>query len=127
MNFLEGTIQHEGDYFFMHETENCKISLGSVAALGLKKYVGRKIQIGIRPEDIFIIEDTSTESDCKLKLMAYENMGNEQLVYLSLAAETLIARRPPSETVDIGSEIGIKFSKDKIIFMVVESVEVISR
>jgi multiple sugar transport system ATP-binding protein len=125
MNFLEGTIQHEGDYFFIHETENCKISLGSVAASGLKKYITRKIQIGIRPEDIFITEDADTDSDCKLKLMAYENMGNEQLVYLSLAAKTLIARRPPSETVDIGSEIGIKFSKDKIIFMDVESGEVI--
>ena len=26
--------------------------------------------------------------------MAYENMGNEQLVYLSLANQTLIARGP---------------------------------
>jgi multiple sugar transport system ATP-binding protein len=127
MNFLEGTIKHEGGYFFIHEPENCKISLGSVAVSGVEEYVGRKIQIGIRPEDIFITEDAVTDSDCKLKLMAYENMGNEQLVYLSLAAETLIARRPPSETVDIGSEIGIKFSKDKIIFMDVESGDVINR
>jgi ABC-type sugar transport system ATPase subunit len=59
--------------------------------------------------------------------MAFENMGNEQLIYLSLAAQTLIARRPSSETVDIGNEIGIKFSKDKIIFMDVQSGEVISR
>jgi multiple sugar transport system ATP-binding protein len=126
MNFMEGTIKHEGGYFFMHETENCKIFLSSVAASGLQEYVGKKIQIGIRPEDIYITEDTGTNPDCKLKLMAYENMGNEQLVYLSLAAKTLIARRPPNETVDIGSEIGIKFSKNKIIFMDIESGDVIS-
>jgi multiple sugar transport system ATP-binding protein len=127
MNFLQGAIEHEGDYFFTHETEDCKISLGSVLTSGLEKYVGSKILIGIRPEDIFIIEDAGANSDCKLKLLAYENMGNEQLVYLSLANQTLIARRPPSETVDIGSEIGIKFSRDKIIFMDVESGKVISK
>ncbi len=127
MNFLQGTIQHEGDYFFTHETGNCKIFLGSVLASGLEKYVGRQIQIGIRPEDIFITEDADANFDCKLKLMAFENMGNEQLVYLSLAAQTLIARRPSSETVEIGNEIGIKFLKNKIIFMDVESGKVISK
>src|SRR5688500_10362325 len=48
MNFLEGTIQHEGNYFFIHETGRCKISLGPVPAPGLEKYVGRKIEIGVR-------------------------------------------------------------------------------
>jgi ABC-type sugar transport system ATPase subunit len=44
-------------------------------------------------------------------------MGNEQLIYLSLANQTLIARRPPADTVEIGNEIGVSFLKNKIIFI----------
>jgi hypothetical protein len=39
--------------------------------------------IGIRPEDVFIFENNNNKPDCILKIMAFENMGNEQLVYFS--------------------------------------------
>ncbi|MDQ2718888.1 MAG: sn-glycerol-3-phosphate ABC transporter ATP-binding protein UgpC [Bacteroidota bacterium] len=126
MNFISGYLKHERDYFFSHETEECYISLGTEIPSGLRKYVDKHIQIGIRPEDIFISEDVNVTPDCKLKVMAYENMGNEQLVYLSLANQTLIARRPPADTVEIGNEVAVNFSKNKIIFMQEESGEVIS-
>ncbi|HEV8080750.1 MAG TPA: sn-glycerol-3-phosphate ABC transporter ATP-binding protein UgpC, partial [Chitinophagaceae bacterium] len=90
MNFLSGIIRYEENYFFIDESNECKINLGPSIAAGLEKYTGRKITIGIRPEDIIISEDADTKSDCKLNVMAFENMGNEQLVYLSLAAQTLI-------------------------------------
>ena len=75
--------------------------------------------IGIRPEHIFLCEDDTNVSvaDCTLKVSAYENMGNEQLVYLSLNSQTLIVRRTPRETVDVGKEKGLRFLKDKIIYM----------
>ena len=92
---------------------------------GLLKYLDKQIQIGIRPEDIIVSENLDAKCDCKAKVMAYENMGNEQLVYLSLGNHTLIARRPPADTVEIGNEISVSFSKDKIIFMQEESGEVI--
>jgi hypothetical protein len=46
-----------------------------------------------------------------------ENMGNEQLVYLSLDEQTLILRRPPLETVCVGKEKGIRFMTDKIVYL----------
>jgi multiple sugar transport system ATP-binding protein len=125
MNFLKGYLQHEGNYFFAHENEECNISLGSKISIELEKYLDKQIQIGIRPEDILVSGDDGAKCDCKVKVLAYENMGNEQLVYLSLANHTLIARRPPSESIEIGNEIGISFSKDRIIFMQEENGEVI--
>lgn len=124
MNFITGYLKYEGNYFFAHKTENCQISLGKILPPQLEKYLDKQIQIGIRPEDISVLED-SAASDCKLKVMAYENMGNEQLVYLSLANQTLIARRPPTETDETGHALGISFSKDKMIFMNEETGEVI--
>jgi hypothetical protein len=44
-------------------------------------------------------------------------MGNEQLVYLSLAGKTVIARRPPSEINEVGSMKGIRFNSDKLFFI----------
>ena len=125
MNFLQGYLQHEGNYFFTHETEECNICLGNEISPELEKYLDKKIQIGIRPEDITVADNADEACDCRLQVMAYENMGNEQLVYLSLAHQTIIARRPPSDTVEIGNDIGINFSKNKIIFMEEESGEVI--
>ncbi len=126
MNFIKGYLKYEGNYFFAHETEECRISLGSEISEELKKYLDKHILIGIRPEDIVVLENSAAIPDCKLKVMAYENMGNEQLVYLSLANQTLIARRPPADIVEIGNEIGISFSKNKVIFMQEEIGEVIS-
>jgi multiple sugar transport system ATP-binding protein len=116
MNFIPGYLKFEGEYFFTHETEECHIFLGPQISPQLKKYVDKHIQIGVRPEDIIISEE-EVMPDCILKVMAYENMGNEQLVYLSLGNQTLIARRPPADTVEIGDEMPIGFLKDKIIFM----------
>ncbi len=126
MNFLKGMLTHDDGYFFIHETENCKIDLGNHILNGLKSYTGKSIQIGIRPEDILLSLDAGFKSHCKLKVLAYENMGNEQLVYLSLAGSTVIARRPPGDGIDIGIEIGVRFSIGKIIFMNNESGDVIT-
>jgi multiple sugar transport system ATP-binding protein len=125
MNFLRGHLYNDNGYSFFHATEDCHITLGSSISGDLKKYVNQEIQIGIRPEDIFVTENTGIEPDCILKLIAYENMGNEQLIYLSFGKQIIIARRPPSDLVEIGAEIGIGFSKSKIIFMQSENGEVI--
>jgi len=129
MNFLKGSIQKQENYFFIHESTNSKISLGSFLLKGLEKYVNKSIQIGIRPEHIFMSEDDAVNEkpDCILKILAYENMGNEQLVYLSLGGQTLIARRPPRETIEVDHEIGVRFAKDKIIFIDEASGEVINK
>ena len=129
MNFLTGSIQKLGNYFFIHEFTDCKFSLGSLLSKELEKYINKPIQIGIRPEHICISEGDSMNEgpDCILRILAYENMGNEQLVYVSLGSQTLIARRPPRESIDIENEVGVSFAKDKIFYMDAASGEVIGR
>ena len=129
MNFLKGTIQKKETYMFIHESQNCNISLGSVLPTGLENFVNKPIQIGIRPEHILLIEENTANKkpDCSLTVLAYENMGNEQLVYLSLGSQTLIARRPPRESIDVDHEIGICFQADKLFFIDEVSGEVINK
>src|SRR6266487_168260 len=125
MNFLKGYLRQKENYFFIDESGECQISLGSGISSELEKYPDKKILMGIRPEDISISEKTGITPDCKVKVIAYENMGNEQLLYLSFADNGIIARKPPADTVEVGSEVGINFSKAKIIFMQEENGEVI--
>lgn len=128
INFIKGTIQNQNGYSFIHESENCSIPLGTELPAELHRYIGKRIQIGIRPEHIVLCEDEKNPAapDSTLQVTAYENMGNEQLVYLALAAQTLIVRRAPRETVDVGKQKEILFLKDKIIYMNEESGEVIN-
>ncbi|MBA2422002.1 MAG: sn-glycerol-3-phosphate ABC transporter ATP-binding protein UgpC [Chitinophagales bacterium] len=128
MNFLKGHIKNHDGYYFVHESEQCKISLGPTVPPALKNYTGELLQIGIRPEHIILCEDESNDTiaDCTLQVTAYENMGNEQLVYFSLANNTLIIRRRPRDSVDVGTEKEIRFVRDKIIYIDEKSGEVIN-
>ncbi len=117
MNFLNGTIELDGNYYFMHTPEKWRIDLGLEISIALQKYIGKEIQIGIRPEDIFVPDDPAIPGDCRFRVTAYENMGNEQLVYLSMGEQSIIARRPPADTLEIGKDIAVSFSQDKIIFI----------
>ena len=44
-------------------------------------------------------------------------MGNEQLIYLSLADQTLIARRPPLGPIAAGAVVGIRFMPEHIYYL----------
>jgi multiple sugar transport system ATP-binding protein len=127
MNFLRGRIEKGNRYCFKHESGDCSIMLGESIPEALVNYLDKPIQLGVRPEDVIVCEqdDRQTTADCRLQVIAYENMGNEQLVYLALAGQTLIARRPPREITDVGKELGIRFVRNKIICLDENSGEVI--
>jgi multiple sugar transport system ATP-binding protein len=119
MNFMKGTIQcQQGRYTFVHGLKDYPFTLNLVIADSLKGYIGKNIQIGIRPEHILICEETNTGivPDCSLEIVAYENMGNEQIVYLSLGLQSLIVRRLPLENTEAGKTKGIHFLRDKMMY-----------
>ncbi len=111
MNFLSGLLTHDGQFSFTNDTGICKIDLGVNVSSELEQFAGRKVSIGIRPEDIILSQDNSIACHCKLNVLATENMGNEQLVYVLLDNKTLIVRKAPGDTIEPGTEIGINFLK----------------
>jgi len=119
MNFLNGIIEKQNGYFFINESANFKIFIGLDIPGALEKYIGKPIQLGIRPEHIYIREENAGNfiPDCTLKVIANENMGNEQLVYLSSGEQTLIARRASGDSIEFGKEKAIRFSVDKLIYI----------
>ncbi|HXB31904.1 MAG TPA: sn-glycerol-3-phosphate ABC transporter ATP-binding protein UgpC [Puia sp.] len=110
-------------------------------SMNFLKGSSENIILGIRPEHILITSpgDTSDQIDPPAlthpsnhndpsthpsghndapartcEVIAVENMGNEQLIYLSLDGQTVIARRPPLESISAGATVGIRFIPDQI-------------
>jgi len=114
MNILKGSLRFEAQhYYFIDERETFKIDLGNNVSEDLKNYINQKIQAGVRPEDVLLSDHLNTPQ-AHLNVLAYENMGNEQLIYLTFGDSVLIARRASSETLHIGSEMAVSFVANKI-------------
>jgi multiple sugar transport system ATP-binding protein len=116
MNFMNGSIKNGENYFYT-KTGDRLFSLGNFVPKEIEKIKGKAITIGIRPENIVVVTDNTEEIDFRLKVTAFENMGNEQIIYLALGSQVLIARRPASTLIEIGQEVGVFFLKDKLLFM----------
>lgn len=118
MNFIEGNLEKENDHYFIQVKNDYKISLGSVIPGTLATKTGRLVEIGIRPENLIVSENKSANpGECILQVMAFENMGNEQLIYLELNGKTLIARRSAQDIVELGEKLLVRFPQEKIIFI----------
>ncbi len=124
MNFINGSLENEENLFYTKNGE-ALFALKSFDSKKIGKIKNKAITIGIRPENIVINGAKENEIDCKLKVTAFENMGNEQIIYLALGEQVLIARRPASTIIEIGQEVEVFFLKDKLLFMEESSGEVI--
>jgi multiple sugar transport system ATP-binding protein len=124
MNILKGRIKKDTNLFFEHESQQSPSILGQDLEATLGSYVNKEVILGIRPENINLSGSTS-QSDCSLEVIAFENMGNEQLIYLSLGNQTIIARRPQTHEIEIGDKLQLSLSRNNMLFMVESTGQVI--
>jgi ABC-type sugar transport systems, ATPase components len=127
MNFMTGSLSrnHEGYYFVAH-SGSCRVPLGNILPPGVEEH--KRIQIGIRPEHIVICETRWPETAIsgESTVIAYENMGSEQLLYLSVGDETLVARVAAAEIVEPGKHLAFRFMTEKIFYIDEETGEVVN-
>ena len=118
INVMEGKLEKENDHYVIHVKKGYKISWGSAIPGTLATKTDKLVEIGIRPENLLVSADTSSShGECILQVMAFENMGNEQLIYLELNGKTLIARRSAQDVVELGEKLLVRFPQEKIIFI----------
>jgi len=116
MNFITGRLKGVENVFYLNDDKPL-LKIGDFVPKQMERNENNNITIGIRPENILVDTTTPDTADCKLKVSAFENMGNEQIIYLTLGNHIIIARRPATTVVEIGQEVGIRFLKDKLFFM----------
>jgi multiple sugar transport system ATP-binding protein len=113
MNFFEVTVTKEGDTLYL-ESSQFRLPLPVVQAAEIKDYTGKKLTLGIRPEDIhakeYIPAGISDAAVVSAKVDVTELMGNEMFVYLLHGEQRFLARVDPRVTARPGDEIDVAFN-----------------
>lgn len=125
MNFLDGEIVQEGDELkFKVGKYSLTIPASKAKALKDKGYVGKKVCLGIRPEDIydspaFIESSPGSVMDSTIKV--YELLGAEVYLYFDLGNTQITARVDPRTTARSGDPIKFALDMEKTHFFDVET------
>ena len=118
MNFLDGTIEKDGeDYEFKFGQYAVKIPASKNKDDVLKDYAGKSVVFGIRPENVhdepeFLAK--ATEGIVEADVEVTELMGAETYLYLSCEGNSVTARVDPTSTAKTGDRIKIALEMDKI-------------
>ncbi len=118
MNFIKGVLKKKEYSFFLETSLGSAIFLGNNIPAPLNTRINDDLEIGIRPESVIVTAQKNNGEEVSVaEVMAFENMGNEQLVYLSVKGQTIIARRSAQDLFEIGSNLFVDFPVSKIIFI----------
>lgn len=114
MNIFEGVLSKESSNFVV-ELDGDIINVPSEKNIegALDKYIGKKIKIGVRPEDIFeaTAEGLNTFTT---KLEISEMMGSEVLAYFNFAGSKTIGKFNPDTKVRAGKSVMFSMDVSKI-------------
>lgn len=114
MNFIEMTVA-EYDENILLKKKNFTLTLPGYAydKSILKKYIGKKLIAGIRPEHIsYVIGEEGGGIDAVHEIT--EVLGYEAYVHFDCSGEKITARSAVKEKMAEGTEVKIKFDFDKI-------------
>ena len=124
MNFIRGILRKEGENFLIEMDGNCRFIL-KTAPLIFQQKMDAEIEIGVRPENVILGGKINGDRNvCHVIVEAIENMGNEQVVHLSLNKQTIIARVMAELSVEIGNRYPLNLNENKMIFIDVETGQV---
>ncbi len=124
MNFISGSLTGGDDVRFVSEGKTLSLPLRGEVKEKLKNHIGKKIRIGIRPEDFHENLNSLKEQDSHLftvTLEVVEPMGNEVFLYFSIDATQCTARVPSREQLVPGSAKVLFIDVTKIHFFDAES------
>ena len=110
MNFMNVEVKEEGGKIIIDEGT---FSLEAKNSDLLKKYVGKSVSFGIRPEDLHYSEKEVPGSTITAKVAVVEPLGAEIHVYLNTDNHQFIARTGPELELKVDQKIffSIDFSK----------------
>ena len=116
MNFIDATVQKEGNNLYLVFGPN-KITVTPEKAAKLKDYVGKEVTFGIRPENIHEstgFANANANNTVASKVRVFEMLGAEVFVYVTVEGIDVTVREAPGTVVKVGDNINISFDVEKI-------------
>jgi multiple sugar transport system ATP-binding protein len=100
MNFLVVKVLDEGGLVL--DEGSFKIKPAAVHTEYLKKYLGKELYFGIRPEDLNYAENSGGENNIPVKITVVEPLGADIHLWLTTATQPLVARTEPYYEFKVG-------------------------
>ncbi len=116
MNFFDSTLRSEGGNITI-DTGNFKLSVPAEQAGIYKDHVGKKVVLGVRPEDIHDIDFQPPgilPAVIEANVDVVEQMGNEMVVYLEERGSSFISRMDPRTRARVGQRMGLVFNMENM-------------
>ena len=100
MNIISGKLLKEGVELYFVTSEGIKLKIPEEKASALDSHCGKKVYLGVRPEDISL---SGAENSFEAEIEVLEQMGNETFVYFSVEGNQFISRMPSNTGLTPGS------------------------
>lgn len=130
MNFINVTVDCKADGTYLKSGDfSVKLPEGKGNKAEIKKYNGKEVVMGIRPEDIYDDQNIiTTLPDCTttVNIELTEMMGAETFLYFKIAGVDVTARVNPRTTAKHGESIVVALDANKIHLFDKDTEEVIS-
>lgn len=118
MNFLNGKIVKQKNKYYFSEGQ-LKLRVLEENAVKLKSYEGKKVIMGIRPENIYdrlFAKDASDDFSVRATVDVVEPMGSEIFLYLVRDTNRFVARVGADDTAKVNQDLEIVFDMTKVHF-----------
>lgn len=114
MNIMDAEIAAEGDKIFA-VFDSFKVEISQVNQQILKEQgcLGKKVVLGIRPEDMTVVEEAGINI-IEANIEVTEMLGSETILYLKMGEQQLIAKVDPSVKAVVGSSVKLLLNTKKI-------------
>ncbi len=126
MNFVTGEVAREDGLHFRALENVFTLPLAEQHETSLKPYEGKKVTLGIRPEDLYVAGSpyiTNPVAQARFVIDVIEPMGNEIIVYARVLDHALVARVAPQPLPQPGQSIDLSLDLTKLHFFDVETGE----
>lgn len=116
MNFIDAILEkNESGYYAKVDETKFPISEEKFSNKNLDDYVGKKVVMGIRSEDVIEVKKTDLRNDVLDTVVeVYEHMGSEIYVYIDYKGQKIIARFNPDSSPSMDDNLKITFKPEKI-------------
>jgi multiple sugar transport system ATP-binding protein len=106
MNFLTVKVVEKGGSVALMEEESFEVKPIPEHLPYLKKYVGKEIFFGIRPEDMLFSEKPAAENNISFNITVVEPLGADVHLWLTTTKnQPLVARTEPTHTFKVGQTV----------------------
>ncbi|MBO9590954.1 ABC transporter ATP-binding protein [Devosia sp.] len=105
MNFVDGTVVEEGGRLVLRDVSGTLWPLGDKA----RAYIGRQVQIGVRPEHIRVVEGGIAAS-----VLNIEPTGSETHLQVEVNGQPIVVVVHDRLAAEVGASIGIEADPDRV-------------